>query len=334
MGQVSTPDPGGTGNSPVPTADLDAEYRQAREECALFQPDDRAWFTVTGTEAGEFLQGQVTNEVEQLAPGEGCYALLLDRKGHIQTDMEILRIADAEFLIGTGAGQGPALLRHLSMYKIGRDVSVAETERDSLMLLGPASAPLVRAVPGPEHSFSVIRFAGADCLAVSVPGGVNLVCDPDETARIREDLVAAHAVPVSAGTVEILRVEAGRPRFGEDMSGASMPAEAGVVERAVNFEKGCYIGQEPVARLHYRGRPNRRLRGLRFRGPAAKGDAVMMGERELGTIGTAVVSPALGKIGLAILRREAEPGATVTVVSGDGHGDAEVVELPFSGAAS
>ena len=106
-----------------------------------------------------------------------------------------------------------------------------------------------------------------------------------------------------------------------------MPAEAGIVERAVDFTKGCYIGQEPVARLHYRGRPNRHLRGLRFAGSAATGDAVRLGDRDLGTVGTVVLSPASGRIGLAILRKEAEPGATVTVATESGETEATVVDL-------
>ena len=110
------------------------------------------------------------------------------------------------------------------------------------------------------------------------------------------------------------------------MTTATMPQEAGINERAVSFTKGCYIGQETVARLHYRGKPNRHLRGLRLGAPAATGDPVRLGERELGAIGTAVVSPARGPIALAILRREAEPGTTVEVGESAA---AEVVELPF-----
>ncbi len=106
-----------------------------------------------------------------------------------------------------------------------------------------------------------------------------------------------------------------------------MPAEAGIVEQAVSFTKGCYIGQETVARLHYKGRPNRHLRGLRFSGPARQGDALRLGEKAVGTVGSAAVSPAFGPIGLAILRREAEPGATLTV--GEDGVTAEVVALPF-----
>ena len=113
-----------------------------------------------------------------------------------------------------------------------------------------------------------------------------------------------------------MRVESGRPRFGREMTTATIPQEAGINERAVSFTKGCYIGQETVARLHYRGKPNRHLRGLRLERAAAAGDPVRLGERELGTIGTAVLSPAHGPIALAILRREAEPGATVEVADG------------------
>ncbi len=105
-----------------------------------------------------------------------------------------------------------------------------------------------------------------------------------------------------------------------------MPAEAGIVERAVDFEKGCYIGQEPVARLHYRGRPNRVLRGLRLGGPAEPGRRWSRRRSELGAVGTAVVSPAHGPIALAVVRREAEPGDTVESAGG---GRPTVVELPF-----
>jgi folate-binding Fe-S cluster repair protein YgfZ len=106
-----------------------------------------------------------------------------------------------------------------------------------------------------------------------------------------------------------------------------MPAEAGITDRAVSFTKGCYIGQEPVARLHYKGKPNRHLRGLRLSAAATAGDAIRFGDREVGQVGTACVSPARGPIALAIVRREAAPGEVVSV--GDGGVEAEVVELPF-----
>jgi tRNA-modifying protein YgfZ len=121
-------------------------------------------------------------------------------------------------------------------------------------------------------------------------------------------------------------VESGRPRCGKEMTERTIPQEAEITDRAVSFTKGCYIGQETVARLHYKGKPNRQLRGLKLSAPARDGDPVALGERELGQVGTAVVSPAHGPIALAILRREAEPGTTVLV--GDAV-EATVVEPTF-----
>jgi folate-binding Fe-S cluster repair protein YgfZ len=106
-----------------------------------------------------------------------------------------------------------------------------------------------------------------------------------------------------------------------------MPAEAGIVEAAVSFTKGCYIGQEPVARLHYKGRPNRRLRGLELSAPAEPGTELRLGERTVGSIGSSCLSPAHGPIALAIVRREAEPGAELAV--GEAGVTARVVDLPF-----
>ncbi len=111
------------------------------------------------------------------------------------------------------------------------------------------------------------------------------------------------------------------------MSTEHMPAEAGIVEDAVSFTKGCYIGQEPVARLHHRGRPNRHLRGLRLSAPAEPGAELRLDDKAVGVLGSTCVSPALGPIALAIIRREAEPGAELAV--GEDGVMAQVVDLPF-----
>ena len=142
--------------------------------------------------------------------------------------------------------------------------------------------------------------------------GIDLIIAATDAGPVRRALVEAGAVEVSEAAAEILRVESGRPRFGAEMSEAATPAEAGIDERAVSFTKGCYIGQETVARLHYKGKPNRHLQGLRL-DAGELGEAIGLGDREVGKVGTACVSPALGPIALAIVRREAEPGARVTV---------------------
>jgi tRNA-modifying protein YgfZ len=137
---------------------------------------------------------------------------------------------------------------------------------------------------------------------------------------------AALGVPeVPEAAAEVVRVEAGRPRYGIDLDDATIPEEAGLNARAVSFTKGCYVGQETVARLHYRGKPNRHLRGLRLSAPVASGTPLVLGEREVGRLASSVVSPRHGPIALALVRREAAPGDEL--VAGDA--TATVVELPF-----
>jgi folate-binding protein YgfZ len=124
-----------------------------------------------------------------------------------------------------------------------------------------------------------------------------------------------------------VRIESGRPRYGADLDDATIPQEAGLNDRAVSFTKGCYVGQETVARLFYRGKPNRHLRGLRLSAPAPAGMPLRLGEREVGRLASVALSPVHGPIALALVRREAGPGDTLAV--GDEGLSALVVELPF-----
>ena len=135
-------------------------------------------------------------------------------------------------------------------------------------------------------------------------------------------------MPVSEAVAECLRVERGRPRFGVDLDDTVIPQEAGLNERAVSFTKGCYVGQETVARLFYRGKPNRQLRGLKLSAAAPTGAEISLGDRVVGRLGSVAESPALGSIALALVRREAPPGSEVVV--GADQVDAVVVELPFA----
>jgi folate-binding protein YgfZ len=315
-------------NAPV-TVELDAQYRQLREECGLLDRSGRGKLLVSGPDAAEYLQGQLTNDVEALEPGEGQYAALLDRKGHMQADMRVLRPAAEEVWIDTEPEAIAAARRHLEMYSIGRDVKVADVgaERTILSLIGPRSVEIAGTAALPENACETAAVAGVECLVAGTATGVDLIAAAAEAERLREALLAAGAVEVSAAAAEILRIESGTPRFGAEMGTETMPAEAGIVEDTVSFTKGCYIGQETVARLHYKGRPNRHLRGLRLSAPAEPGAALRLGEKEVGQLGGAAVSPALGPIGLAILRREAEPGAELAV--GEDGVTARVVDLPF-----
>lgn len=309
--------------------ELDAQYRQLREECGLLDRSARGKLVVSGPEAADYLQGQLTNDVESLAAGEGQYAALLDRKGHMQADMRVLRTGGEDFWIDTEAAALAAARRHLEMYKIGRDVAVADVsgERAILSLIGPRSVEVAGTAPLPEFACEAAAVEGVECLAVGAGGGIDLIAKAADAAKLREVVLSRGAAEVGEEAVEVLRIEAGTPRFGAEMSAETMPAEAGIVERAVSFTKGCYIGQEPVARLHYKGRPNRHLRGLELSAPAAAGEALRLGEKEVGRVGSAALSPARGPIALAIVRREAEPGSELAV--GEDGVTARVVDLPF-----
>ncbi len=311
------------------TVELDAQYRQLREECGLLDRSERGKLLVSGPDAAEYLQGQLTNEIEGLAPGEGCYAALLDRKGHLQADMRVLRRSAEQIWIDTEPGTRETARRHLETYKIGREVELDDVgeERSILALIGPATGAIAAAPALAEDESEETTVFGIECIAVGIPGGVDLIAAAEDAGRLKDALLEAGAVEVEEAAAEIVRIESGRPRFGAEMSGETMPAEAGIVDRAVSFTKGCYIGQEPVARLHHRGRPNRHLRGLRLSAPAEAGLALRLGEKEVGRIGSACVSPAHGPIGLAVIRRESEPGMELAV--GEDGVTAQVVDLPF-----
>ncbi|HXF30113.1 MAG TPA: glycine cleavage T C-terminal barrel domain-containing protein [Solirubrobacterales bacterium] len=310
------------------TVELDAQYRQLREECGVLVRD-RGFIDVLGADAAEYLQGQVTNDVEALAVGEGQYAALLDRKGHMQTDLRLVRVGEAAILIDLEPQVKDQALKHLTMYSVGRDVRVGDAtdERGLVSLIGPRAAEIAATAPLPEFANEPTTIAGVDVVAIGTRDGIDLLAPLAERERVMAALVEAGAVEVSPEAAEIVRVEAGVPRFGAEMDARTMPAEAAIVDDAVSFTKGCYIGQETVARLHYKGKPNRHLRGLKLSGAAVPGAALRLGEKEVGTLGGAVVSPALGPIGLAIVRREAEPGTELTV--GEDGVTAEVVALPF-----
>jgi folate-binding protein YgfZ len=287
-----------------------SEYELLSEAAGLVDRSDRAKFLVRGGEAAEFLQGQVSNDVEALEPGTGCYAVILNHKGKLRTDLRVLRGKDF-FWLDTEA-IGHAVLAHmLRTYALGRDVQWEDVSatRTLVSVVGPAARELV---DGPEHSFEERdgRMYVATALGVDVIGEPGLELDFET---------------VTEEAAECLRIESGRPRLGFDMDAETMPQEAGINERAVSFTKGCFVGQETVARLHYRGKPNRHLRGLRLTEPAERGMEVLLGEKVVGRLGSVCVSPRLGPIALALVRREAEPGDTVTVAGAE----AEVVALPF-----
>jgi folate-binding protein YgfZ len=319
-------------------SDTAVQYRLLKEAAGLLDRSDRGKLDVTGPDAYEYLQGQVTNEIEALEPGHGCYAAVLNPKGRIVTDLRVLARRREELWLDLEPAALDSTLAHLRMYKIGRRAEVADRtgERALLSLIGPtadevASWALDPAggadLPRVEHSFVEGEVAEAGVVVVRTDLGLDVLTEAQHVERVAETLVAQGAALVGDEAAEILRIESGRPRYGVDMTDDNLPAEAGIVERAVSFTKGCYVGQEPVARMHYKGHPNRHLRGLSPAQPVAVGEGLFASGKEVGRVTSAGVSPAFGPIALALVRREVAPGESVTV--GDDAISAKVLELPF-----
>jgi len=297
-----------------------SDYELVTEAAGWVDRSDRAKVVLRGGETIDFLQGQVTNDVDAIAPGGGCYAAVLNHKGKLRTDLRVLRGQDW-FALDSDPVGAAVLLHMVRTYTLGRDVSFEDVTatRSILSLVGPSAAGMLDvARPAEEHAF----VEGEHGTYVRTALGVDVfTADLDATA-------AALDVPrASEDAVECLRIESGRPRLGLDMDGDTIPQEAGINERAISFTKGCYVGQETVARLHYKGKPNRHLRGLRLSAPAARGDEILLADKVVGKVGSACESPRLGPIALALVRREASPGDEVLVAGSP----ATVAELPFSG---
>jgi folate-binding protein YgfZ len=315
----------------MPKTEIQSEQEILRTGCGLVDRSERGKLALTGPEAKPFLQGQVTNDVDGLAPGEGCYAAFLTHKGKMLGDLRILNVGPPtpELWLDTERETLQPLFTMIHRYKLGADVELHKRtlQQGLLSLIGPRAREVAGAddLPAAEHANARVEVDGIPVLLIATDVGVDVVTDAERTQDLADVLRARGARDVGDDAAEALRVERGRPRFGRDMDESTIPQEAGLNERAVSFTKGCYVGQETVARLHYRGKPNRHLRGLELSGPAQTGAELRLGDKVVGRLGTVA-----GGRALAIVRREAEPGATVSV--GDGEATARVVELPFAGA--
>jgi len=334
------------------TDTVQVEYEALRKRCGLVDRSERGKLALTGAGAVEFLNGQITNELADLRAGEGRYAAFLTNKGKMLGDLRILAVGESdgpvtELLLDTERVALQALFDMIRHYKLGYDVELHKRTVESglLSLVGPRCADMVSgAPPAREHAHVQGEVGGRPTRLIATAEGVDVLCAAPDREAIRTTLVEAGAAPVSEAVAEIVRVEQGRPRYGVDIDEGTIPQEAGLNERAVSFTKGCYVGQETVARLHYRGKPNRHLRGLRFAppgeavlapygdapslSPPTHGEELRLGERPVGHVGSIVYSPRLGTIGLALVRREAAPGDTLAV--GEHGVTATVVELPFA----
>ncbi len=285
---------------------VESEYRAANDGCAVFDASDREQLRVTGAEAKSFIQGMVTNDVEALAEGASCYAALLTVKGSMVGDARILRLG-AELVIDTGPKRGGAVKDFLNKYLISEDAELHDAPELAVVgLVGPSSGQVAARISADARVGALASFFG----------GVDVLVKRE---KLPEVLAALGDLPrLSAATLEVLRVEKGVPLFGVDMTEVTIPLEANL-DHAINYKKGCYIGQEVIARATYRGQMNKKLVQVRVGEAAPEPKTELrVGERKVGWVTSLVKSPKHGQnVALAYLHRDfLAPGTSLAIAGG------------------
>jgi len=318
------------------------EDRALRSGAALVDTSAREVVRVTGPDRVSFVQGMVTQEVEGLPQGEVADAALLTAKGAMVADARVVK-RDEDLLLLTEPGYGATVLGGLGRYLISEDAELSDAsgELGQLSLVGPEAEALAQRVLrlGAPVGAALRAFdAGGGTTGWAMPQGlllpgVDLLVPVSALGPVFDRLLAGGATPAGMAALEVLRVERGTPRFGADMDEKTIPLEANL-QRAIHYQKGCYIGQEVIARATFRGHVNRHLVGLRFAGSGGAGPAprteLFVGDRRVGWVTSVVQSPRHGWIGLGYVHRDVDrDGPELTATGG---GTATVASLPFSEA--
>jgi folate-binding protein YgfZ len=330
--------------------DLPAEYNALRESAGALDLGFRGRICLTGADRVRFLHGQVTNDVSRLRVGEGCYAAITTAKGKMESDLNICTLQD-ELLLDFEPGLTEKISQRLEKYIVSDDVQVVDVapHYGLLSIQGPKGGAAVEALgifPGlPTKPLQSVKISDATLGEIylmsanrAIPG-FDLYVPTNSLGAVADKLIAA-AKRVGGRAcgweaLEIVRIEAGIPRFGIDMDETNIPLECGIETRAVSYNKGCYIGQEVINRIHSIGHVNKELRGLRLANDLqnlpAKGDKLFHDGREVGHVTSAIKSPSLNaNIALGFVRREANsPGTELVVHSAGAQIKASIAELPF-----
>ncbi len=328
--------------APARFGSVEQEYWALKEAAGLVDLSQRGRLRVSGGDAPRFLHGLVTNEVQELKPGQGNYTFFTDVHGHILADAHIFRLEENSFRVELGRERAEAIRAHIEHYIIADDVEVVD-EGASVACLGvegPCALEVVREAIGfdPPNMVPYEHMELPDLdirlsrMCVSGEPGYWIWAAPERIPGIWESSVEAGAAigvrPVGWEAVDICRIEAGLPWFGVDMNEKTLPQETGQMQ-AINFSKGCYLGQEVVERIRSRGHVNRQLVGLLFQGAqeVSPGAEIVVAGAGAGVVTSAAYSFGLRRtIGLGTLRREhAAVGTGVSV----GALDAVVARLPF-----
>ena len=338
--------------------DAVSEHHAVRKSVGIVDLSYRSRYQLTGDDRATFLHRIISNDVESLAAGQGAYAMLLTHRGKIIADLEVYVLEDT-ITIDAAPETADYLFTELDKYIIADDVELSDltAETGAIAVHGPKSSELVQSVLGVndvtalQERHNCVREVDEHfkhpivCVRTDTTGevGYTLYTATEALGSLWEVLMTEgsqfNVQPIGWNALESLRIEAGIPRYGTELTDAVIPLEA-ELEHAIDFEKGCYIGQEIVARMKYRGHPNRLLRGIEIDDdPTAQegselrpGASVFNGEKEVGWVTSTAFAPTLGKtIALGYLRiAVTEAGSRIQIETPDGRVDATVVLLPFS----
>jgi folate-binding protein YgfZ len=336
-------------NTTIPAVSADG-YEAARHRAAFVDRSDRGRIVVSGSERASYLQGLLTNDIIALAQGQGCYTAYLTAQGRMIADLFVYELGDV-MLLSMSGGVKSAVMARLDQFIFSEDVQLGDVTETfaQITVLGPDAATrlaaLVSGVPEDalgamaEHGNGRGEWAGSPAIVTRVSdageSGFDVYVERAHVDALKARLVAAGVVELDPPTADAVRIESGVPLFGRDMDEDTIPLEAGIESRAISFTKGCYVGQEVIIRVLHRGhgRVARKLVGLRLEGdhlPAAHA-VIRSGDREIGTITSAAMSPTLqAPIALGYVHRDfLQPGTIVTV----GDQEATVTTLPFRPAS-
>jgi aminomethyltransferase len=270
----------------------------ARAGTAICARDGLAFVRVSGRDAARLLQNVVTSDIDALSVGDGQYGLALTPKGRPVADAWIVRESDAAFACACETVALDELTAMLRRYRLASRADIAGATGELTLLERPLAAPGRGWHAGPL--------------------GALLLGAPEQARAAWDAALDGGAVPIGPETRETLRIERGLPRFGIDFDGSNLPAEAGVVERAISFTKGCYIGQEPIVRLAHRGHANRELRRLQLAGPLVLPATLEEDEREVGRVTSSAGLPEGGAAALGYVRRAVADGAQLVALDASG----------------
>jgi len=328
------------------------EHSAVRQSAGVFDLSFRSRICLTGADRLRFLHGQVTNDVNRLRSGEGCYAALISAKGKMESDLNIYCLQD-EVLLDFEPGLAAAISERLEKYVIADDVQLVDAapHYGLLSVQGPKADAVLRALALaghlPDTPFSFTKATDStlgEIYLMNQPRlgsvGFDLFVPVAALAAVADKLIAA-AKSVGGRACgwqafEIARIEAGIPRFGVDMDETNIPLEAGLETRAISFSKGCYIGQEVISRIRTYGQVAKALRGLRLsddlKNLPSKGDKLFHNGKEAGYITSALASPNLkANIALGYVRKEVNAIVTQLILrAAAGESPAAIVSFPFN----